>query len=80
MQRLMDGSGHDAYAITEAESGSMETVNSTAAAAAGGYLLNGEKWFVTSGNLADFLWVQAKTDSGHDSLFLVNMGMRSQSL
>ncbi|MEE4190862.1 MAG: acyl-CoA dehydrogenase family protein [Halieaceae bacterium] len=69
---LMDGSRQDAYAITEAESGSMETVNSTAASAAGGYLLNGEKWFVTSGNLADFLWVQAKTDSGRDSLFLVD--------
>ncbi len=72
VSRLMDGSGQDAYAITEAESGSMETVNSTATPAAGGYLLNGEKWFVTSGNLADFLWVQAKTESGHDSLFLVD--------
>ncbi len=72
VRRLMDGSGQDAYAITEAESGSMETVNSTAVAAAGGYVLNGEKWFVTSGNLADFLWVQAKTEGGYDSLFLVD--------
>ncbi len=69
---LMDGSRQDAYAITEAESGSMETVNSTATPAADGYLINGEKWFVTSGNLADFLWVQARTDSGGDSLFLVD--------
>jgi len=70
--KLMDGSAHDAYAITEAESGSMETVNSTAVATATGYKLNGEKWFVTSGNLADFFWVQAKTDGGFDSLFLVD--------
>ncbi|MEP5766192.1 MAG: acyl-CoA dehydrogenase family protein [Halieaceae bacterium] len=72
VSRLMDGSGQDAYAITEAESGSMETVNTTAAPAKGGYQLNGEKWFVTSGNLADFFWVQAKTGDGFDSLFLVD--------
>ena len=70
--RLMDGSGHDAYAITEAESGSMETINSTASPTTGGYLLDGEKWFVTSGNLADFLWVQAKAEDGRDALFLVD--------
>jgi acyl-CoA dehydrogenase len=72
VSRLMDGSGHDAYAITEAESGSMETVNATATADTGGYRINGEKWFVTSGNLADFFWVQAKTEGGYDSLFLVD--------
>jgi alkylation response protein AidB-like acyl-CoA dehydrogenase len=72
ISRLMDGSGHDAYAITEAESGSLETVNTTATPAAGGYLLDGEKWFVTSGNLAHFLWVQAKAEGGHDALFLVD--------
>ena len=72
VSKLMDGSAQDAYAITEAESGSMETVNSEATAAAGGYSINGEKWFVTSGNLADFFWVQAKTEGGHDSLFLVD--------
>lgn len=72
VRRLMDGSAQDAYAITEAESGSMETVNTTATPAAEGYLLDGEKWFVTSGNLADFLWVQAKAEGGHDALFLVD--------
>ena len=72
VSKLMDGSAQDAYAITEAESGSMETVNSTATAVDGGYQLKGEKWFVTSGNLADFLWVQAKTEGGFDSLFLVD--------
>ena len=69
---LMDGSRHDAYAITEAESGSMETINTTATPVEGGYRLNGEKWFVTSGNLADFFWVQARNPAGYDSLFLVD--------
>ena len=63
VRKLMDGSAQDAYAITEAESGSMETVNSTAVAATDGYSINGEKWFVTSGNLADFLWVQCEFPS-----------------
>jgi len=72
VSRLMDGSAQDAYAITEAESGSMETVNSVATPAAEGYSINGEKWFVTSGNLADFFWVQARTEGAYDSLFLVD--------
>lgn len=72
VKRLMEGKTQDAYAITEAESGSMETVNSTATASKDGFVINGEKWYVTSGNKADFLWVQAKIDSGFDSLFLVD--------
>jgi acyl-CoA dehydrogenase len=72
ISRLMDGSSQDAYAITEAESGSMETVNSSATVTDGGFLINGEKWFVTSGNRAEFLWVQARMESGYDSLFLVD--------
>lgn len=72
VSKLMDGSRHDAYAITEAESGSLETVNTTATPTAGGFHLNGEKWFVTSANLADFFWVQAKNEAGYDSLFLVD--------
>ncbi|MGI9284876.1 MAG: acyl-CoA dehydrogenase family protein [Pseudomonadales bacterium] len=73
VQHLMDGSKHDCYAITEEESGSHETVNTTATRVDGGYLINGEKWFVTSANLADFFWLQAKTDSGDDSLFFCDI-------
>lgn len=72
VRKLMAGEAQDAYAITEAESGSMETVHSTATPVPGGFRLDGEKWFVTSGNLADFLWVQAKVEGGYDSLFLVD--------
>jgi acyl-CoA dehydrogenase len=70
---LLDGKRREAYAITEAESGSHEVVNTTAAESAGNYLINGEKWFVTSGNLADFLFVQAKVGDDGDALFIVDM-------
>ena len=69
---LLEGKRREAYAITEAESGSHEVINSRATRTADGYAINGEKWFVTSGNLADFFFVQAKTDEGGDALFLVD--------
>jgi acyl-CoA dehydrogenase len=70
---LLEGRRREAYAITEAESGSHEVVNATATKAEGGYLINGEKWFVTSGNLADFLFVQARVGDDGDALFIVDM-------
>ncbi|MGK0500627.1 MAG: alkylation response protein AidB-like acyl-CoA dehydrogenase [Oceanicoccus sp.] len=69
---MMRGERRECYAITEAESGSHEVVNSSARKVNGGYLLNGEKWFVTSANIADFFFFQAKTDSGEDALFFVD--------
>jgi len=69
---LLEGRRREAYAITEAESGSHEVINSSATHTGSGYLINGEKWFVTSGNLADFFFVQAKTAEGSDALFLVD--------
>jgi alkylation response protein AidB-like acyl-CoA dehydrogenase len=72
VQPLLEGRRREAYAITEAESGSHEVVNTTATQTADGYLINGEKWFVTSGNLADFLFVQAKAGAGGDALFIVD--------
>ncbi|MDB3966995.1 acyl-CoA dehydrogenase, partial [Porticoccaceae bacterium] len=70
---LMDGSLRECYAITEAESGSHEVVNTRAAACDGGYSISGEKWFVTTANLADFFFLQAKTDSGEDALFFMDI-------
>jgi len=69
---LLQGTRREAYAITEAESGSHEVINTRATRSAEGYLINGEKWFVTSGNLADFFFVQAKTEDQRDALFLVD--------
>ncbi len=73
IQPLLEGKAREAYAITEAESGSHEVVNTTAKASGDDYLINGEKWFVTSGNLADYLFVQARVDEGGDALFIVDM-------
>ena len=73
---LMRGERKECYAITEAESGSDVVIETTAERTADGYLLNGEKWFVTSYNLADFLFVQARLTSGphagEDAMFLVD--------
>lgn len=63
---LMRGERKECYAITEAESGSDVVVESTAERVDGGYRLSGVKWYVTSFNHADFLFVQARlTDGPH---------------
>src|ERR1700722_14961012 len=51
------GEGGDAYAVTEADAGSDPSGISTVAVrtAGGGYLITGEKWFVTSGDVARVL-------------------------
>jgi alkylation response protein AidB-like acyl-CoA dehydrogenase len=69
---LLEGRRREAYAITESESGSHEVIQTTASRCSGGYRIDGEKWFVTSANLADFFFLQAKTEDGHDALFLVD--------
>ena len=73
---LMDGSRKECYAITEAESGSDVVINTTAKRVDGGYQVNGEKWFVTSANHADYFFLQAQlTDGEHagsDALFFVD--------
>ena len=74
---LMDGSRKECYAITERESGSDVVVDTAAVRTEEGYRINGEKWFVTSANHADFLFLQAKLSSGphagSDSMFLLDM-------
>ena len=48
------GERHECYAITEAEAGSdVEAIQATARREGDDYLLNGEKWHVTSANRAD---------------------------
>ena len=72
LQALMDGKLRECYAITEAESGSYEVVNTQAIACEGGYKISGEKWFVTTANLADFFFLQARTEHGEDALFFID--------
>src|SRR6202046_1809148 len=69
------GEGGDAYAVTEAEAGSDPGgIASTAVATEAGWRINGEKWFVTSGDVARVLIVMANVVDGADklpTLFLV---------
>ena len=70
---MMRGERKDCYAITESGSGSdVANLESTAKKSGDDYILNGEKWYVTSGNLADFFWFQAYLpDEKEDALFLI---------
>lgn len=72
------GEGGDAYAVTEAEAGSDPGgIATTAVVSDGGWRINGEKWFVTSGDVARVLIVMANATEGSErlpTLFLVEPG------
>ena len=75
---LMSGQRCECYAITEAQAGSdPDAIATTARPEAGHYVINGEKWFVTGANKADFMFLQAvEIDAGgqrQHALFLVDM-------
>jgi len=75
---LMTGKRCECYAITEAQAGSdPEAITTTARRTGGDYVINGEKWFVTSANKADFMFLQAvEIDAGgqrQHALFLVEL-------
>jgi alkylation response protein AidB-like acyl-CoA dehydrogenase len=54
------GEHRGCYAITEPDAGSdVSSLRTTATRVEGGFLLNGEKWFVTGGDVASFLLVVA---------------------
>jgi len=69
------GEGGDAYAVTEADAGSDASgIATTAITTDAGWRINGEKWFVTSGDVARVLIVMANVIDGADrrpTLFLV---------
>jgi alkylation response protein AidB-like acyl-CoA dehydrogenase len=71
---MMRGEKKDCYAITESGPGSdVAGIEATATKDGGDYILNGEKWYVTSGNLANFFWFQANLpDEDDEALFLVD--------
>src|SRR5205085_9080787 len=69
------GERRDAYAITEEDAGSDPTMVETTAVRDGdGWVLTGEKWHVTSGDVADFFLVHAHVDGdpGKPTIFLVD--------
>lgn len=73
---MLRGEHKECYAITEAGPGSdISGLEATATRDGDDYLLNGEKWYVTSGNLASFFWFQARLpDENDEALFLVDQG------
>jgi alkylation response protein AidB-like acyl-CoA dehydrogenase len=62
---LIADTRHECYAITEAEAGSdVDAIQATARRDGEHYVLRGEKWHVTSGNLADVIIFQGKLAEG----------------
>ncbi len=77
------GERRDAYAITEAGAGSdPRLVETTAVRRNGKYYLSGEKWFVTVGDIADFLLVHCHVDGDADkpTVFLVDKDLPGVSV
>jgi alkylation response protein AidB-like acyl-CoA dehydrogenase len=69
------GERRDAYAITEEAAGSdVASVRTTANRDAGEWVIDGEKWHVTSGDVADFFLVHAHVDGdpAKATVFLVD--------
>jgi acyl-CoA dehydrogenase len=72
LRPALRGELHDAYAVTEEHAGSDPSgIATTAVRSDGGWVINGEKWFVTYGDIAAVYIVVANTDDG-PTLFLVD--------
>jgi alkylation response protein AidB-like acyl-CoA dehydrogenase len=72
------GERHECYAITEEHAGSdVDGITATATRTDGGWVLQGEKWHVTSANLADWCLFQARLaggpHAGEHGLFMVDL-------
>ncbi len=72
------GERHECYAITEEGSGSnVAGLQATARRDGDEYVLDGVKWHVTSANLSDYVFFQARLDqgakAGHHAMFIVDM-------
>jgi acyl-CoA dehydrogenase len=60
LRPALRGELHDAYAVTEAEAGSDPSgIQTTARKTEGGWVIDGEKWFVTTGDIASVYIVMA---------------------
>jgi butyryl-CoA dehydrogenase len=78
----INGDRRDCFAVTEEKAGSDPSLIETAAQRDGdGWRLTGEKWFVTVGDVADFLIVQALAgDERAPTLFLVDKDLPGVSV
>jgi acyl-CoA dehydrogenase len=72
LRPALRGELHDAYAVTEEGAGSDPSgITTRAVRRDGGWVIDGEKWFVTYGDVAAVYIVVAQTESGL-TLFLVD--------
>jgi acyl-CoA dehydrogenase len=72
LRPALRGELHDAYAVTEQHVGSDPSqIATTAVRRDGGWVIDGEKWFVTYGDVAAVYIVVAMTEAG-PTLFLVD--------
>jgi len=84
LKPIIRGEKRECYAITEPGAGSdVDAIEATARREGEGYVLNGVKWHVTSFNVADIVFFQAKLangpNAGSHALFIVDVpspGMR----
>ncbi|HWE13097.1 MAG TPA: acyl-CoA dehydrogenase family protein [Solirubrobacteraceae bacterium] len=78
----INGDRRDCFAVTEEKAGSDPSLIETSAQRDGdGWRLTGEKWFVTVGDVADFLIVQALAgDERAPTLFLVDKDLPGVSV
>jgi alkylation response protein AidB-like acyl-CoA dehydrogenase len=76
LKPALRGERADAYAVTEREAGSDAAgIAGTATPSAGGFRIEAEKWFVTTGDVADFYIVMVNVVDGGErqpTLFLVD--------
>jgi acyl-CoA dehydrogenase len=79
LKPALRGEIHDAYAVTEAEAGSDPSrIATTATRSDSGWVLDGEKWFVTYGDIAAVYIVMANALVDGEklpTLFLVDRGL-----
>ncbi len=74
------GERRDAVAITEANAGSdPQSLATTAKKEGNSYIINGEKWFVTIGDVADFILLLATVD-GAPTMFIVDKDLPGVSV
>ena len=75
LRPALRGELHDAYAVTEEHAGSDPSgIATTARRRDGGWVIDGEKWFVTYGDIAAVYIVMANAEGAGPTLFLVDRG------
>jgi acyl-CoA dehydrogenase len=81
LRPALRGELHDAYAVTEEHAGSDPSgIATTARRGPGGWVIDGEKWFVTYGDVAAVSIVVAMVEREGPTLFLVDASLPGISI